>query len=253
MFEIPILKTLALGPLTIQVWGLFVGLGMLLAYGLARPRFRRHNISSKHLDNLFLLLVISSLIGARLLWVLIEYDFYFKQPIEILKLWNGGLAFTGGFFAALASLFWYIKRHSISFWKVTDALAVPLAGGLFLGRFGCLLTGLHPGILSTVGVVINVNGEPRLAWAFFAIVNWLIAFIFLSYIEKKPLKTSTLSQITLLWWGFWRLSGDFIRSNDVSLGGDPTYAGLTPTQYLALLVIVVVSVRLFKKSPIHES
>lgn len=241
MFELPLIKTLSLGPLHLQVWGMLVGLGMLTGYLWARVRFKQRGLSLDHLDTIVLILIGAGLVGARLLWVLIEFPASVEHPLDAFKIWDGGMAFTGGFLAALGGLWMFIKKHHLKFWVVADALALPLVAGLFIGRFGCWLTGLHPGIPVTFGPVYSLD-TTRLAWPAYAILNWGIALVILSQFEKRLLKKSwlngTLSHVVLLWWALWRFASDFLRSDNPLIGGDARIAGLTPTQYLALLVIV---------------
>jgi len=237
---------LPLGPLHIQIWGLMVGLGMIVGYVLARLNFKKKNLPLTHLDNIFLILVGTGIIGARLLWVLIDLSYFLENPVSIFKIWEGGMAFSGGFFLALISLWIYLKKHELKFWEIADSLALPLVAGMAIGRFGCLLTGLHTGIPIGFGPVYNINGVAHLAWPAYAILNWTLAFLILSKISKKNLHIGMLSNMVLIWWGAWRFSSDFLRSNDVAIGGDARIWILTPTQYLALVVIVLILMRSLK-------
>lgn len=252
MFEIPIFNTISLGPLTLQVWGLFVSLGVLAAYALARPRWQRAGLPENRLDNLIGLALLSALLGARLLWVMIEPEFYLANPVEIFKFWRGGLAFAGGLIAALVTVSWYLRKHKIGFWQAADALAAPLAAGLLVGRFGCLFTGLHPGLPIDFGAITTVDGITRLAWPAVAILNWAIALVALFWLEKRKLAIGTLAKIMLAWWALWRFLGDFLRADADIMGGDPRYGLLTPTQYLALAVLLVTLFLLFNRSDTRE-
>src|SRR3989338_7080500 len=242
-FETPLIKMLPLGPLHIQTWGLMVGLSMFIGYLVARPIFKKQGISIDQLETLCLILISSGIIGARLLWVLIDLPYFLENPMSIFKIWEGGMAFSGGFFLALFCLWFYLKKHKLEFWKIADALALPLIVGIAIGRFGCLFTGLHTGIPIEFGPVYNINDITYLAWPAYAILNWIIAFLVLSKLNSKKWATGTLSHLTLLWWGLWRFSSDFLRSSEVAIGGDARILGLTPTQYLALVVIIIVFVR----------
>ncbi|MDP2683704.1 MAG: prolipoprotein diacylglyceryl transferase [bacterium] len=246
MVEIPILKMVMLGPVMLYVWGFFVASSMVVAYLLGRKRIRKAGIDLKHLDNLFIYTSVSAFVGARLLWVLIEYKAYLADPLEILKIWNGGLAFTGGFVLAFLFVIYYTRRNKLDLLKITDALAFPLAVGMFIGRFGCLFSGLHPGIPASFGGVYNINGQYLAAWPFWAILNWFVASIVLYNAEKIIKRVGLLTIITVSWWGLWRFFGDFIRADAGVSGGDPRYLGLTPTQYLALLALTFIVFMFFK-------
>ena len=219
---------------------------MFVAFLLAKPHFKKRGIPTNHLETLTLILIGSGLIGARLFWVLIDLPYFLQSPLSIFKIWEGGMAFSGGFLLALLSMSVYLKKHGLEFWKVADALALPLVAGMAIGRFGCLLTGLHTGIATNFGPTFMINETTYLAWPAYAILNWTIAFILLSKINNKKWATGTLSHLVLLWWGLWRFSSDFLRISDPTLGGDTRILGLTPTQYLSLLVTITVFMRLLK-------
>ena len=253
MLEIPILPMIRIGPLMIHTWGLFVALGIIIAYVLAKKQFRKRGVALFHLDALFTRAVIAGFVGARVLWVLIDYETYLLDPIEVLKIWNGGLAFTGGFIFALLAIVVYSRRAKITLWHITDALAIPLAVGMLIGRFGCLFTGLHPGIPTTSGVVYRLDDVLVLAWPFWAIISWLTALVILFIIEKRGAKTGVLTLTAIAWWGGWRFFGDFLRADASIPGGDPKIALLTPTQYIAFVALCAAIYFLLKTTAKRKS
>ncbi len=102
---------------------------------------------SQYGDLVFAILV-SSIIGARALFVAINWQYYRADPFEILKVWEGGLVFYGGFILALCVAAWFIRKNGLSAGKITDIMAPSLALGIALGRIGCFLNGCCYGTLS---------------------------------------------------------------------------------------------------------
>ncbi|MEO7297628.1 MAG: prolipoprotein diacylglyceryl transferase [Verrucomicrobiota bacterium] len=115
--------------------------GFIAAYFLGRWRATRNQIEGRHIDNLVLLLLIVTPIGARFFSRLFD----FPEPIglwEALKVWKGGgLVFYGGLIFGIALVVAYVLITKISFLQFGDVLAPSLALGLAFGRVGCFLSG----------------------------------------------------------------------------------------------------------------
>ena len=90
--------------------------------------------SQKVLDLCFYVMV-SALLGARLLYVVVEYRYFLASPLEIFKFWKGGLVFYGGLILGVIVALWYLKRHQMPVWKVADLLA----GKVFIFKLAFLL------------------------------------------------------------------------------------------------------------------
>lgn len=105
--------TIPLGPITLQVWGLLVALGMLVGLWLFYRRAKREGLSGEIVLDLALYLIIGGIIGARLFHVfLYEPQYYLGNPREIIAFWHGGASSLGGFVgAAIAGIIFYKKKQ----------------------------------------------------------------------------------------------------------------------------------------------
>lgn len=130
----PILVTIS--GLTIHWYGLALALGAAAGYSLVVPFARRSGIALEHINTLFIYLVLGGLLGGRLYHVLNEWSYYTDHPNQILAIWNGGLGIHGAIMAGLAILWWYAKRHQLSFLALADVLVPGLALGQAIGRWG---------------------------------------------------------------------------------------------------------------------
>jgi phosphatidylglycerol:prolipoprotein diacylglycerol transferase len=130
-----------IGPLTIYTYGFFVAAGALAAIAFARNRARPAGLDPEKITDLCFYIVIAAIIGSRIFYVAINFDYFVKEPLEVFKIWSGGLVFYGGFIAALITALIYIRSHGLALGKVADiaALAIPL--GHFFGRLGCFFAG----------------------------------------------------------------------------------------------------------------
>ncbi|MCX5686041.1 MAG: prolipoprotein diacylglyceryl transferase [Candidatus Omnitrophica bacterium] len=137
---------LKLGPFTIYSYGVMVAIGFAVSTFLIYRRAARFDISQDKVIDLAILILVSGIIGARLLYVLINRSFYLANPLDIIKLSKGGLVWYGGFAAALFAVIIYLKNNALDFWEVTDLIAPYIALAQGLGRIGCYLNGCCYGI-----------------------------------------------------------------------------------------------------------
>jgi phosphatidylglycerol:prolipoprotein diacylglycerol transferase len=86
-------------------------------------------------------MIICAIAGSRLFYVIINFSYYRAHPLDIIKLWQGGLVFSGGLVATAAAMIWYLRRHHLSFWSTGDLWAPSLALGQAIGRIGCHMAG----------------------------------------------------------------------------------------------------------------
>jgi phosphatidylglycerol:prolipoprotein diacylglycerol transferase len=156
---------LRIGSFSLSTYGVAMALGFLVAILLGMRLARRQGISVNALLDLFFWILVSSLVGARLLFVLLNLGQYLRictAPAEPrttwqaiydctrgLHLWEGGFTYFGGFIAALAVSLWYSRRHGLSFVRVADLCTPLLALGHFFGRLGCFFAGCCYGKATT--------------------------------------------------------------------------------------------------------
>lgn len=131
----------SLGPLHVRWYGLMFAIGFLFGYQHVEKMFKHENLELKWLESLFIYIVVATILGARLGHVLFYgWDYYSQHPIEILYVWQGGLASHGGTLGILIALALWSKRVSKRniLW-VLDRVVVPTALVAALIRFGNLM------------------------------------------------------------------------------------------------------------------
>jgi len=152
-----------IGPLTLHTYGLLISTGVLLAVALAVRQARREGEDPQKMLDLAFYLLLASIVGSRLLYVLISYSDYLVRPWAIFKLWEGGLVFYGGFVLALMVGIWYLDRHRLPLWKTADIWAAPLALGHAVGRLGCFAAGCCYGKPTRVPWAVTFTDPQSLA------------------------------------------------------------------------------------------
>lgn len=126
----------SLGPINIYWYGLLIALGIIIALGLSLKITPYYKIEKELIWDLSFWLIINGLIGARLYEVFLELPYYFNQPLNIFKIWEGGLAIHGGLIAGLITIYYFSKKHKIYFWKLCALIVPGLALAQAIGRFG---------------------------------------------------------------------------------------------------------------------
>jgi phosphatidylglycerol:prolipoprotein diacylglycerol transferase len=152
---------LKIGPFTVYSYGTMLALAFIVATYLAAKRAERQGISAAKIIDLSFYILLSSILGARILFVLLNLDYYKERLIGILKIWEGGLVFYGGLVFAFFTVVWVLKKNKLPVWKVADILAAPLAFGIAIGRIGCFLNGCCYGKISFIhGVCFPAKDNP---------------------------------------------------------------------------------------------
>lgn len=232
---------IALGPLTIHVWGLMVALGIGTMLLVLRTRTRGTTVSWNQITNMGVWVIVGAFIGARLSHVFFyEPQFFLVHPNEMYRVWNGGLSSLGGIIAGTLVALWYVRHHKLSVPQYGDVIMRSMPIAWAIGRFGCFLTGMHPGIRISTGVRLDLGLIESLVWVamtiFFSVyrarrTGWYLAMLPLLYAPA-------------------RFVLDFFRARD-TLMPDARYAGLTPAQY-GMVVLFVVGCVLARKYKIFS-
>ena len=152
-----------IGSLSVRWYGLLFAVGFLVGYNIGERMFKFDGTDLKWLESLFIYLLVSTVIGARLGHVLFYgWDYYSQHPAEIIKVWHGGLASHGGAIGIfIALIIWSRKVSKRSVLWVLDRVVVPTALVAAMIRFGNLMNSEIYGIQTNLpwGFIFERNGE----------------------------------------------------------------------------------------------
>ena len=125
----------------IRWYGLMWGIGFILAYKYAEWLFKKEKYPEEWVDKLFVYSIVSVIVGARLGHCLFyQWDYYTSNPVEILKIWEGGLASHGGTFGVILAAWIYSRKVTKqSVWWLFDRIIPSVAVLCFCIRFGNLM------------------------------------------------------------------------------------------------------------------
>jgi phosphatidylglycerol---prolipoprotein diacylglyceryl transferase len=152
-----------LGSFSIYTYGFLIAVGFVLGILLARKEAEKVGIEPDLIMDLSFYIIISAIIGSRLFYVMTMPETFFKNPLEIFKIWNGGLVFYGGFILALITALIVIVKRKAPLWKTTDIFAPSIAIGQFFGRLGCFSAGCCYGKICDLPWAVKFHNPESLA------------------------------------------------------------------------------------------
>ena len=129
-------KTIMIGNFGIALYGVVIAIGMMLGLVLAARIAKKSGLDPDVIWDLAAPLIIFSILGARIYYVIFMWDFYKNDPIQILNIRGGGLAIYGGIIAGAITLYVYCKLKKQKFPLILDTVIYGLLVGQILGRWG---------------------------------------------------------------------------------------------------------------------
>lgn len=219
---------ISIGPIAIRWYALAYIAGLLLGWKyVVYYCTKTPNIMSKRdVDDLLFWATLGVILGGRLGYILFyNLDYYLDNPANILKVWQGGMAFHGGFMGVIVAIILFARKRGISTLAVLDAAAVATPIGLFFGRIANFINGELFGRTTDVawGVVFP-NGGPlprHPSQLYEAVLEGLILFVVLfvmsrnAYIRHRP---GILGGTFVAGYGISRIIVEFFREPDAQLG-----------------------------------
>lgn len=279
-----------LGPLAIRWYGLMYLLAFVLAVTVLRLRLRQQQISAqlwtkRDIDDLLFYAVLGVILGGRLGYILFyKADYYFAHPLDMLRVWEGGMSFHGGFLGVAIATTLFARTRKRPWLQVTDYVAPAVPLGIAAGRFGNFINGelwgrvtrpdapwamlfpeaagedrqwmlTHPAEAVSKGLVAvyeRTNGLlPRHPSQLYEMaMEGVILFLILWFFSRKPRPLGAVSAMFLIGYGVARSLVEFTRQPDDFLG--LLALGLSMGQWLSLPMIIVgvlMMVWAYKRAP----
>ena len=214
------------GPLTIHTYGFLVALGFLIGIGLAYRQAKKEGTPPDKILDLGFYILLAAIIGSRLFFIIINAGHYIKNPLDIFKIWEGGLVFYGGVLLAVPVAIWYVKKNGLGIWKTADIFAPSIAIGHGLGRLGCFFAGccygkvaesLPWGVIFTDPECLAPPGVPLHPTQLYESAGEFINFFILIVLRKFKAFNGKLFMTYLLFYSLLRFTVEFFRG-DVNRG-----------------------------------
>jgi len=131
----------SIGPITLHTYGLFVAIGFFVGLMVTTRLGKSEGFSSQQIMDMGFIIILSAIIGSRAMYIVMNTSYYTHAPLDMLKIWEGGLVFSGGVIGVVLTMLWYVKRHDLPLGKTADLWAPAIAIGQAIGRIGCFMAG----------------------------------------------------------------------------------------------------------------
>ena len=238
MFQSPGSIALQIGPLAIHWYGIVIGVGIVLCYLYILSELRRRGLTEKPIDDMAFWLVLSGIIGARLYYVAFSWEYFSVYPMEILKIWKGGLAIHGALIAGAITYAIYMWNKKLS-WKGYLDIMLPgilLAQGI--GRWGNFFNNEAFGTPTSLPWKLFIPEQFRPSQyidssyfhpTFLYESLWDIAgFILLAVLSRKwfpkgaginaKIPNGSIMALYFIWYSFGRFFIESLRTDSLYLG-----------------------------------
>jgi phosphatidylglycerol:prolipoprotein diacylglycerol transferase len=156
LFELP-WSIPVVGQITVYTYGVLLAAAYLLGLKYAMVRARARGLDSVRVLDLGIYIIISALLGAKLLLLVTDFGTFRADPAQLLTLARSGGVFYGGLILAVVVALWYIQRSGLPLWTTCDVFAPGIALGHVVGRFGCFFAGCCYGKPTTVPWAITFS------------------------------------------------------------------------------------------------
>ena len=153
----PILFEIAGFP--VYTYGLLLAAAYLLGLQFALNRAKARGLNPSRVMDLGIWIIVSALVGAKLMLLIVERDRFGWSMNDLMNLFRSAGVFYGGLIAAVAVALFYLWRHRLPVWTVTDVFAPGIALGHVIGRLGCLFAGCCFGRATSVPWAITFHNE----------------------------------------------------------------------------------------------
>jgi phosphatidylglycerol:prolipoprotein diacylglycerol transferase len=241
----------SIGPLTLHTYGVLLAIAFITGLWVASRQAKAAGLDSARVTDMAVYVLIAGLVGAKVLLVIVEWNYYSRNPRELLSILQSGGVFYGGLLGAFPIAWWYARRHGLPPWRTADVLAPAVAIGQAIGRLGCFCAGCcygRPADLPwavtfrdayasrTVGTPLDTALHPT---QIYEAVACLAIFAILLRMAPRKRFDGQVTLAYVLLYAVARFVIEFYRGDAVR---GTVFGWLSTSQFIALLLAAAVAV-----------
>lgn len=232
----------ALGPVSVHWYGAMYLVGFVAGWWLGRRRAARPDSGWRveQVDDLLFYIALGVVLGGRLGYTLFYgFDTLLRDPLSLLRIWEGGMSFHGGLLGVLVAMWLFGRRHDKGFFQSTDFIAPLIPLGLGAGRIGNFINGELWGAPGAVPWAMQVPCDRFMALCtdklqlppgtlmtpplhpnqlYEALLEGVVLFAILWLFSSRPRPAMAVSGLFLVCYGLFRFAIEFVRMPDAHLG-----------------------------------
>lgn len=236
----------SIGPLTVHSYGLMIALGILVCVFMGMYRARKYGYKDEAVLDIAILGILSGFVGAKLLYVLVEFDSFLKNPMDVLG--SEGFVVYGGIIVGALVGILYCRIKKLPCWEYFDLLAPSIAVAQGFGRIGCFLAGCCYGRPTDTfwGVTFPEGsfapaGVPLIPTQLISSAgDFIVTGILLVY-SKHNKKAGNVGILYMLLYGIGRFLVECLRSDDRG-----TVGLLSTSQFISIGIILLAIILFFR-------
>lgn len=221
---------LSIGPIQITWYALCILTGAFVAYALSQKTVKKWGYGSALLEDYFIPLFAIGILGARIYYVLFEWEYYGAHPEEILQIWHGGLAIHGGLLAGIGFSVVYFRGKKVSFFRMFDAIMPNVLIAQAFGRWGNFFNqeaygqivkeSFFQGYPSFIKERMYIDGAYRQPTFLFESAMNVLGFLLITQLFRRFLykKRGDCGWAYLIWYGLVRFVIEGMRSDSLMIG-----------------------------------
>ena len=242
-------RSIELGPFNIYFYGMIIALGMVLAVIYACRRSKEFGITEDDLLDGVLWVTPFAIVCARAYYCIFSWDYYGKHPIEVLYIWNGGLAIYGGVLGAAVGLAVFCRIKKIKLPMLLDLVSLGFLIGQSMGRWGNFFNreafGAETASFLRMGLLNSYTGQVTYYHpTFFYESVWNAAgFLLLHKLSKKRQYDGQIALGYAAWYGLGRAFIEGLRTDSLYLGPFRVSQLLAAVSCIAAVTVLVLQMR----------
>ena len=199
--------------------------GILIGWLMSKKFFISDEKIKENFDDYITYLIIGIIVGGRLGYILFyNFLYYINNPLDIFKIWQGGMSFHGGVLGIIAASIWFGTKNKINPFKYLDIIAVVAPVGIFFGRIANFINSELYGFETNLPWAVkflqvdNLYRHPSQLYE--ALFEGFILFFIMIYLWKKKfyITPGLISGFFLIFYSIFRFSVEFFRVPDDHLG-----------------------------------
>ena len=239
-------ELLNLGFISIKWYSVLILLAFTIGYYLVINRCKKENLKVSLISDMCFYLVIVSILGARIYYCIFEYKYYINNPLEIIQIWNGGLAIHGGIITGIIFIYCYTKKHKINMIQLLDIFAPALVLGQAIGRWGNFFNNEAFGPVTTLTTLKNlhipsfiidgmyIDQNYHHPTFFYESIGCLIIFIILIvYRNTKVKKEGQIVGIYFILYGIIRFLIESLRTDSLM------FFNFKVAQIISIIMVII--------------
>lgn len=237
----------SIGPITVYWYSILIMISVLIGYYFSLRESEKNGLQKKFISDLVFYLVIVAILGARIYYVIFNFDVFRDRLLDILKIWEGGLAIYGAIIFSIIFIIYYSKKKDKNSLLVLDTLTPYLILGQAIGRWGNFFNSEAHGSSTSLEYLqklhlpkfiikgMYINGNYYIPTFLYESIWCCIGFIVLLYIRKKDKydHPGILLFTYFIWYGIGRFLIEGLRTDSLY------FFSLRVSQIVSIILILI--------------